>query len=340
MSHRATHLHLINLSELQAQTQLGSPPLLFAVLLLTHGYLTENVMGEVSHGVTVRQSVLPVDAASKSDSSPDHKRSHIMLAFRALFFILDSNGVASNNFLIQIALWISRYCDITKRCFVGLCVLTETFWKVEWVTGGQTPLRSSPTGQRDNDNQCPKFLSTSKPAIWPKYVLKTPKSNYFSGQVSLKKKKKIHNKKTILKYRKTHTFMCIFRNPTKNHSRQSMWLSSPHGDEERKRSPSLHVSPTLVRTEINEPNRGVQQLSWLSQTRTVGKRTEWRQSATRREEIHPSHTYSSQQSSGLINTSEKRPSLFLPALSLLPLHSRQTIKLLYFFFLQPPWLTV
>lgn len=110
-----------------------------------------------------------------------------------------------------------------------------------------------------------------------------------------------------------------------------MWLSSPHGDWEWKSSPSLHVSPTLVRTEINEPNRGVQQLSWHSQTRTVGKRTEWRQSAMRREEIHVSHTYSSQQSNNLINMSEKHPSLFLSALSLLPLHSRQTIKLLYFF---------
>lgn len=45
-----------------------------------------------------------------------------------------------------------------------------------------------------------------------------------------------------------------------------------------------------------------------------------------------SHTYSSQQSNSLINNSEKYPSLFLSALSLLPLHSRQTIKLLYLFF--------
>lgn len=48
----ATHLHfdgevLINSS------QLGNPPSLFAVFLLAHGYLTENVMhtGQVSHDV-------------------------------------------------------------------------------------------------------------------------------------------------------------------------------------------------------------------------------------------------------------------------------------------------
>lgn len=44
----ATHLHfdgdVLNSSESSAQTQLGNPPSLFAVLLLTHWLLTENVI--------------------------------------------------------------------------------------------------------------------------------------------------------------------------------------------------------------------------------------------------------------------------------------------------------
>lgn len=46
---------LINSSESEAQTQLGNPPLLLAVLLSVHEYLTENIthMTKVGHDLTV-----------------------------------------------------------------------------------------------------------------------------------------------------------------------------------------------------------------------------------------------------------------------------------------------